>query len=74
MMSGEIEKLAQTKPVIGAGIAGVTASGWVEWVLNDPTFQAVIILTGFVLSLTIIIVNLHTIVSRIKSFFRKRKP
>ncbi len=69
---GQIEHIAQTKTAAGVGIGGATATTWVDWVLNDPTFQAAIILAGFILTLTLIAVHGITICRIVRRWWKKR--
>jgi len=60
----QIQQLAHSKTGVVVGAGGVTAKTWVDWVVNSPEAQAAIIVVGFLLSISIIVVNVQTFLQR----------
>jgi hypothetical protein len=66
ILKEQIQQVAHSKTGVAVGVGGVTAKGWVDYVLNDPTFQAGIIIVGLALSLTLITVHVFALYDRWK--------
>lgn len=68
-----IQAAAATKTAGIVGLAGATASSWVDIVVQSKEFQAVGILMGLTVSVTIIILNLQAIKHRSHKNERERE-
>lgn len=60
----QVQQMAHSKTGMLAGAGGVTATTWVDWVVNSPEAQAAIIIVGLLLSISIIAVNVQTFLQR----------
>ena len=56
----DLQQLAHGWTGAIAGAAGVTAKAWTDWVLNSPGMEAIVVVVGLLLSITIIAVNVQT--------------
>jgi len=76
-MKEEIQRLIQQ---LIAGKTGVVVVGgtvtvpvWAEWVLHDPTAQAILVIAGFFLTLLLIVVHAANVIQKCKRLFNRWK-
>lgn len=60
----QIQQMALSKPAAAVGVGTATVPAWVEWVTTSPVAQAAVIVIGVIVSVTIIAVNVQTLIHR----------
>jgi len=60
-MATTVQHAATSKAAAAVGVGTATTPAWVEWVVSSPESQAMIILIGVCVSLSIVGVNLQAI-------------
>ena len=68
-----IREIATGKVAQAVGIGTATTPAWVEWVVGSPEAQAVVILVGVCVSLSILGINLQSIWIRHHNFTKSLK-
>lgn len=63
----QVQEIASGKGAMTFGATTATIPAWVRWITESPEAQALIIVLGMVVSISIIVVNVQTILSRRKS-------
>jgi FtsH-binding integral membrane protein len=62
-----IQQAASGKAALAMGVAGITTPTWVDYIVSNSSFQAGLVLLGAIVSLTIIAVNIQSLIQRKKT-------